>query len=457
MSVRADYESAGSQDVPEEALIAPDGLALTAAGSPPIRLLGSFSTPVALRPQDEEDPEEPEEPNEDPDPPLPAVSTPDVAFQFSPCLTAEMRARVIAAIRAAFGAGADVRMRCVAGTERAGIWLRPLTPTMDDASRDRGLERLALLRGGETFAAFVNASLIRARAQETWNAMPKRLNGDGQADPDGPIHLTSFSVSFEAPDRIVTRIGGYDERPWPDVSFTLTLTDTIGASGGQITCTSGSDLDVDSSWISALTAIFLLTLPPLGVFFLVERIIIASVDAPDVAGGAGRGAAAMIPGEILVAGGVKVVLLYSRAQVVAGGLFAGGSYLVTPRNPQVTVSGPRDVSVEEGDDSLTRSYSARGLVDLLPPLRYRWTADGFVQRPSAQETPVRFDVSDGRVPQILRRDVTVRVTDVDGLTADDDLTVNIHMIEPNDPNDPSDDPICQVRPWLPQCQIGNEV
>lgn len=455
MSSTAGYFPSEPQAVPDDAIIAPERLAIAALGSPPIRLLGSFSTPVSLRPIDDDESPSPDDDPPPPPPPPPAVAAPDFGFQFAPCLTPALRGQLEAAVRQAFGAAADVRVGCIAGTERIGVWLRPLTPAMDSSARDRGLQRLALIGPGETFGSFVNAALIRSRAQQAWDAMPKRLNGEGRPDPGGPVHLTGFSLSFVRPNRVVTKISGYDERPWPDVDFTLTITDTIGVSGRSITCESDTDLAVDTSWINALTAIFLLTLPPLGIVFLVERIIIASIDDPDLGAGVGCRAAAMIPGEILIPGGLKVVLLYNRAEASAGGLFAGGTYVVVPRIAEVAVSGPSQVAIDAGERSLRRTYSARRLVDLREPLRFAWTAEGFPADRTAAETAVNFSLGATSAGQMLTRDVAVTVTDADGLVARDELTVSIRVTEPNDPADPSDDPICLVRPWLPQCQVGD--
>ena len=92
--------------------------------------------------------------------------------------------------------------------------------------------------------------------------MPKRLDGDGNPDKNGSVHLTGFSVSFDSPDRVVTRVTGFDERPWPDVSFTVTATDTLSADGVNLHCDSDLDLDVDTSWISFLAGFFSLVALP---------------------------------------------------------------------------------------------------------------------------------------------------------------------------------------------------
>jgi hypothetical protein len=355
---------------------------------------------------------------------------------------------IIDALRQAFGSGADVRTECINQTQRIGIWLLPSGNPQDDQARNRGLSRLNILGTGETLTFFINSTLIRRKAQDGWNAAPKRLNGDGKPDSGGPLHLTGFSLSFESPNRIITQVEGFDERPWPDVSFKLTITDTLSSSGGQVRCESKRDLDVDSSWLNFLTGLFSVILPPLGIVFLIERIIIASVDTPNVNAGAGCGAAGMIPQEILIPGGQKVVANYTRVEVSSGGIYAGGSFAVIPRSPEVTVTGPSQVSVVERTPSLSRTFSLHAS-DLRPPLQIAWSGDGSPASPTAETTSFRFNLGGAEVGQVLTRRVTARVTDADGLVGSGDLIVQIHIIPADDDGLP---PICRVKPWLPQCQ-----
>ncbi len=282
---------------------------------------------------------------------------------------------------------------------------------------------------------------------EGWNAAPKRLNGDSDPDPNGPVHLTGFSVRFESPNRIVTRVEGFDERPWPDVDFRITTTDTLSVSGGQIHCDTERDLDVDTGWLNFLTGLFLIVLPPLGIVFLVERIIIGSKEAPAAGAGPGCNAAALIPQEILIPGGQKVVASYSRLDVSNGGIFAGGSFVVIPRSPEVTIAGLNRISVVEGTASVTRSYTLR-TEDLRPPLQVAWSGDGVAQSPRAETTGFRFNLAGVQVGQVLTRRVAVRVTDADNLVDTAEFLVRIH-ITPEDDDFP---PVCRVKPWLPQCQ-----
>ena len=461
----------------------PEDASISNPSRPFVRLRGSLSSPQPLlarrlRPRDDDgDPFPDGEPPPDPPPP---VSTPDFGIQISFCLPEDMNTSLVGAVRAAYGSTVDVRTACINNSQRVGVWLRPVVNSEDDQARNRGLERLDIIGSGEILAFFINSAFIRRQAFDSWNAAPKRRNGDGDPDEDGPVHLTAFSVSFEGPNKVVTRIEGFDERPWPDVDFVLTTTDTLSVASGQVRCDSERDLDVDTSWLNFLTGLFLLVLPPLGVVFLVERIIVGSRDAPDIDAGAGGAVPAMIPQEILIPAGKKVVASYTRLDVFPGAIVAGGFFDVVDRTPEVTITGPTLISVTEGAASVTRNYTLT-TDDLRPPFfqeaappalasnvaarvtgpggpggqtrprpRIAWSGDGVALRPSAETTGFRFDLAGAQVGQVLTRRVAVLVVDVDGLSASAELIVRIHVT----PADADDDfpPICRIKPWLPQCQ-----
>jgi hypothetical protein len=457
-----DDGSLAKSEIPKEASISNP--------SQPIRLRGSHSGALDLvaRRRLEDDGEDPEP--RPPQPPPPAVSTPDLALQFPICLEDDMEDQLVSAVRSALGASADVRTACVQNSQRVGVWLRPVVNQADAEARYRGLERINIIRPGETLAFFINTALIRRRANDSFNATPKRLNGDGHPDPDGPIHLTGFSVSFESPDKVVTRVEGFDERPWPDVDFTLKFTDTLSVSGGEPQCKSDRDLDVDTSWLNFLTGLFLIVLPPLGAVFLVQRIIIATRDEPDVNAGAGCSVPALIPQEVLIPAGRKIVASYNRLEVFSGAIVAGGVFDVVARTPSVTILGSTQISVSEGTFSVTKTYSLR-TEDLRPPFEQvlapfiaaklppdiarpvpsiRWSGDGVALSPSAETTAFRFDLSGAEAGQIVTRRVAVRVVDVDGLSASAERIVRIHVVPATEEDDFP--PICRIKPWLPQCE-----
>ena len=474
------HTSSNSQQLPE-------GASISRPSPPFVRLRGSHSSNhelVAMRkPRSDEDPgpSDPEDPDPDPiedppPPPPPPISTPDLAIQLLICLDPDVNDRLISAVRGAIDANADVRSACINGTQRVGVWLRPVVNNRDNDARQAGLAQLNILAPNETMAFFINSSLIRRQAFDAWNAAAKRLNGSGDPDPNGPVHLTSFSVSFESPNRIVTRIDGFDERPWPDVDFRLTTTDTLVATGDGLICERQRDLDVDTGWLTFLTVLFTLTLPPLGIVFLVQRIIVGSKDAPDTDSGVGDNVLAMIPKEILIPGGQKVVALYQRLEVSGGGVFAGGVVDILPRRPEVSIHGPHQISVSEGSQSVSRTYTLR-TVDLRPPFedagvvkflakvvgtggtggplgirpRIEWSGSGTPLRPKAESTVFQFDVDGLQAGDIAPHRVSVTVVDSDGLTASADLTVNIHGTPPLDEGDEFP-PVCRLKPWLPECQ-----
>ena len=414
-----------------------------------VRLLGSHPARLPLRPREPNGGPEPPIPDE---PPPPPVSTPDLAFQFIPCLEnvpipdVDLQAVVIAAMQDAYGDEADVRYLCSEGRSTLGIWLRPSVSVTNSEARDRGLQRIDILRSGENFAVFINSAFIRRSGQETWNNMDRRLDGNGNADSGGPVHLTGFSVSFQSPNRIVTIIDGFDERPWPDVDFHIKITDTLSVSGGVIQCQSDRDLDVDTSWLNFLTGFFLIVLPPLGIVFLIQRIMIASADAPSGQAGVGCSTAQLIPGQIMIEGGLEVNAFYNRINVSNGGIFAGGIAAPSARTPSVRIHGPTQFSVETFAPNVARNYSI-STDDMRGQLQIVWTADGNVLTQGATFTNIRFVTTGTQVGQVLTRRVAVRVIDADNLVAEHEIVVRIHIIlfAPEIP------PVCLKKPWLPQC------
>ena len=208
---------------------------------------------------------------------------------------------------------------------------------------------------------------------------------------------------------------------------------------------------MDTTWLNVLTGIFAFVFPPLGLVFLAESLIIGAVDAPAGASGAGCAAAGMIPKEIMIPLGLKVVARYSRLAVNAGGLFVGGRFDVIAREPIVTLNGPTNLTVEEGASAdITRVYTA-STTDMRPGLQYAWACDGEVLTPNASSTSVRFSTAGAAVGDVLTRRVSVAVTDADGLHATAETVARIHVV-------PADDgeglpPVCRTKPWLPQCQL----
>ena len=114
-----------------------------------------------------------------------------------------------------------------------------------------------VLSGEQNFAIRVNSSYFASQPIEDFDAGPLRLDHDGHAQPDGPVHLTGIDITFDDSGKIVTTVSGFDETPFPDVNFTLSITDAFSVSGYQLIVDSRTGLDTDrSSMKSSAGALF---------------------------------------------------------------------------------------------------------------------------------------------------------------------------------------------------------
>jgi len=121
--------------------------------------------------------------------------------------------------------------------------------------------------------------------------------------------------------------------------------------------------------------------------------------------------------------------------------------LVVPRDPLVSIIGPRTISVSAGETRVTKAYQAN-THDLLQP-QFQWTGGGTATNPFGKVTSITFDLAGLQVGKSISREVRLTATDADNLTATAMVLVRILMTDPDVDTDLP--PICKVRPWLPQC------
>jgi len=357
------------------------------------------------------------------------ASTPDLGFQFSPGIAPAREDALLQSLTFSLPPGADVRTARGEGSTRIAVWLRPTSEPGDDEARTEGLAGLALLRTGESFAARVSADLIRRSAQIAWFQAPQRIDDAGRSQPDGPVHLTDFAVELQAPDRIVTVLSGRDPRHRPDLQFRLVTTDTLNAADGTVHCASHVRLDAGDRSLNGLGGILQLSLPPAGAWFSPQSAVVAagSDETRITAASAGRSVMRLLPREILIAGGKKIVLDYRGLEVGPDGLRGGGSWAVAERTPAVDIVFPEAVTAEFPDLTCMAQFRLR-TTDLRPPFRQvLWTAGGVVANPRARSTPIIFEVRGARPRQVLHRQVWVQVTDADGLTVLAQETVAVRV------------------------------
>ena len=428
-----------------------------------LTVLGSHPLLPLRRRDDDDDVPDPDAPP--PPPPPPAVSVPELALQFRPCLSEvpvppgfDLEAAVIAAVKEEMGPQSDVRYVCANGAGGIGIWLRPAGSPEADAARARGAQRIEMLRPGEQFAVFVSAAFVKAVANEAFDRAPKRTDHDGNPQPDGPVHLTGFSVQLQFPDKIITTISGFDESRNPDVTFRLIITDRLRVSGGAVEVDTDTDLEVDQSWLqflAGITAVAGVLVNPTFLLasagFIIVSSIVGSTDLDDDNAAAGAAVLERIPSDIFISGGQKLVPVYNRVTVSTAGVVAGGEALLVPRDPLVSVLGARQIAVIEGETTATRSYQAITR-DLRNPIRFRWTG-GTLSNERGRVTKVTFDLTGLNVGKAVFRDVRVTATDADNLTSEAAAPVRIFMTSAEEPDQP---PICKVRPWLPQCKVPGD-
>jgi hypothetical protein len=145
------------------------------------------------------------------------------------------------------------------------------------------------------------------------------------------------------------------------------------------------------------------------------------------AASAGRSVMRLLPREILIAGGKKIVLDYRGLEVGPDGLRGGGSWAVAERSPMAGIVFPEAVTAEFPDLTCMAQFRLRA-TDLRPPFReVLWTAGGVVANPRARSTPIIFEVRGARPRQILHRRVRVQVTDADGFTVLTQETVAVRV------------------------------
>jgi hypothetical protein len=364
------------------------------------------------------------------------------------------------------------------------IWGTRVTPgSCGDLSRKRAKVEHDIADGG-TSGFYLSTGLIRQLAQDAFDAAPKRLYSNGFAGADGPIHLSSLSVDFEKPDVVKTIITGYDDRPWPDVGFTTTITDRLGEQRDSTTTidTVPSRDDEIVALLAALVttavAVFIPVLMPLPA--LVIWTDLNDRDRPDNPpdGGVGARVIEALPDQIPLpeTGGIattntpglarrvdsgdvtpqpekqKLVIQYNKPRVDPRGILVSAFCLSDARIPKVSVIGPNGLSLDLNASS-TSGYFAAHREDFYGPLKFVWTtahSDVVMSSPTASATKITFQRGNAEPGDNFDRTVTVSVTDVEGSSATASLLVTVFAAEPGD-----DLPaVCKVKPWLKECTPG---
>ncbi|WP_067840351.1 hypothetical protein [Nocardia lijiangensis] len=404
-------------------------------------------------------------------PPRPATWLPDFALQVrNPyqlplgCVSAGLEQPLIDGIRSALAAEypqADIQLGCVQHGDRSattvGVWTTPPPTDAAKDARQRGLESVDILLDDETLGIWVNPSFIRQLVSAEFARNPKRYNSYGTPDPGGSVHITGYELQFMAPDRVVTKIRGYDDRPWPDVSFTITVTDTLTVAGFGIGCTSATELDTHETWANVLTSVLVVALLPLvapipgsiGIF----ETTFGTSRPPNIGGPGCVIAENFFIDEALLPLGLKAIALYNRVRVSSIGMIAAGTFDLAGREPEVWIAGPRNLVVAGPATGATYTIPYGVVGQELrgdDGLSIVWTANGgTIVNQGMKQTTVVWTGITGVVGDVVERTLDVEVSDIDGLSASTTLVVEIKIVDPNE-----EDTICLKKPWLPKCRGG---
>ena len=345
------------------------------------------------------------------------VNLPDICLQIQdprgnghpPCISGEDRTKIEAAVRAAIESdfpGAYIDSACVGRGQPAGeaaafgIWTTPdspLTEAQKEAMR-AGFTQPIDRAANQTIAFFLSNRFISRLARRAWNEMPKRLDDKGIPQLNGYVHLTDLRVAMQPPATVVTIIDGYDERPLPDASFTVTIAETFRIETGEIEYTPVQDLDPHTRLNDILAALLLggsiflsLWFVPFFALAVYQSVQLRRAGAPDRSGVGSAVTERFMPGSIPLPGGTKRVIGYSGHLVVKPhGLFVGGFLgAEQPRTPSVSLVGPSTIKAAKGQGIVHGHFRAE-VGDLRGLLTYSWTSDAEV-RGSGPRVTVRFD------------------------------------------------------------------
>ncbi|HWH12126.1 MAG TPA: hypothetical protein VG165_13435 [Solirubrobacteraceae bacterium] len=370
--------------------------------------------------------------------PIVPVALPGLAIQFraAGALSPQETGYVVSSVKSVVTAY-DPNAQAVAVTrdptssdaaDVVGVWLAPPFPT--PAQAQPVVAELPSLTAQETFGIFISEGLIDLITQKTFAALPKVLGSGGDADPDGPTHLTGISVTLAPPSTVQTFVTGFDTRPVPDASFTLTVTDVLSA---DITPrhVGTENLSIDRSWLDEIEGVLFGSLFlsifwwPFALAFLAFDIELIGVllelpPAPQV-GGAGAAALSMLPTAVPLpkdgdAAAQTLTFLYETVEVLEGGIYASGLNGVRGRDPGVQIAGPATLTLQTGS-SAQASFSAVGLSELRAPVSYRWSAAGAIHNQGSSLTGIEFSAKVSTPGSVQTTDVSLTVTDTDGVTA----------------------------------------
>ncbi len=408
----------------------------------------------------------------EPDGPLVRTSPPAFAVQLKPGDDCPPEPDLVDAANAFRGLIAqilgniEVRFRCVDGVVTIAIWLDSARTQREIQARERSLRQISQLdeEADEQVAMYITHRALQALARAEFDRMlgpHYRLADDGRKSADGPIHLERIIVDLEPPKKIITRVEGFDDRPWPDVDFTARITDEITTGTRMVPCTVGTlteieglfcrstdDVDVDPGDAALAATLGLLTFPFFGIgsVFLFQLLSAGGPDdvgAGEDEGGVGCALTRLVQQPIPRAEFAALGINYLRASVTPNAVLLGGTLVSCRRTPRVTIEGPGSFTIPIERGSVAAVYRAE-TAETFGDLRFQWTAThARVHNPTGSSTRITFDLGGPVQNSVTESRITLTVTDGEGVLPAASKTVRIRLTSappPPRPRPGDDDP-----------------
>jgi hypothetical protein len=142
--------------------------------------------------------------------------------------------------------------------------------------------------------------------------------------------------------------------------------------------------------------------------------------------------------------------MYLEPAVDDRGLFVAALATPADRTPAVRPIGPSNLSIYSNASETFGIYKVQA-DDFFGGLSFSWSGGSnvTVHSPNRAITRISFRRGATQPGNSFERTVTVRVIDAEGSSITASRIVSIYVSEPD-----GLPPICQIQPWLPQCQPG---
>jgi hypothetical protein len=309
-----------------------------------------------------------------------------------------------------------------------GLWTDDGGDT--DGQLAEALTAAGLLIPGRGAALLLTAAALQSMATDAWQTVDKKIEAT-----IGFVRLgDDISVEIDG-DVIVTTVNGhYKVRFMPNLPFKFVIRERLdvqrtGGSPALVVVESTKKMVVGVLKVAALLSLLSLPLGAL-TFWKGDELAESVAPTPNV-GGAGGNLAAQWPAQILTdiappARPGKITFLWTDLHVDATGVRTLGAFLPLPREPEVSLTGPASISLQQPHGWTVVTYEAVTSDLRFPLQRLRWIIDGVAAgRRATQE--VSFGMRGVVDPPDENRLVRVEVTDADGLAVARERNVHFQV------------------------------